>query len=131
MRKTLTILFSGSALTFLFAYGGHWIVYSFVAGTGGSYKDDFITIQLIEIFVILPLMSLCVGATVGWFHERWWLAGVCFIPLSGYLLWQSRGGAFVLMLSLIYVAISLGVAFIVSRVRGKPNRSVAPLKEQV
>ena len=91
MSRTTFRIIGAAAMSFALASGGHWIAYTLFAGRGGNNKDDFITIYLIELFLILPLVSVFIGILIGWFEERnhWWLAAVSLAPLLGYALYDS------------------------------------------
>jgi hypothetical protein len=64
MRREVLVIVSGAVLSLLLAGGGLRLVYWLVSGTYEIYKDDFVEIVIIETMVVLPLMSILVGAFV-------------------------------------------------------------------
>jgi hypothetical protein len=94
------------------AFGGNWLITA-LSRPG----DRYMTIPLLDAFILFPLMSLGVGLLVGGLQERWWLAGICLLPLIGYWLGQAAWDGFVIKSALIYVAICTGSAFVAMRLR--------------
>ena len=121
MRRTVLVISSGAILSFLLASGGHWLIYSLVSGTHEAFKDDYIEISMIQILVVLPLASILCAGFVGilLLKRQGLYGGVCLLPLTVYLLYESRGAGAMVLLCLIYIGVGILTALLVSRQRNR------------
>jgi hypothetical protein len=121
MRRTLIAIVLVTTVSLLFAFVGTWMVKLLFWRNG----DDWITVSVIDAFLLFPLMSLTVGVLAAWMY-RWWLAGLCLVPLLGYWLWGANGDRFAVWMCVIYLAISLASGFATMRIRLMSRQSISP-----
>jgi hypothetical protein len=125
MTRTTLRIVGAAALSFALTLGGHWIARTFVVPRGGSEEDNFVAVSLIELLLVLPLVSIFIGALIGWFEERdrWWLAAVSLAPLLAYGLFDSFAGP-LLFLCLIYLILACASALLTASMKGRWRRGV-------
>jgi hypothetical protein len=107
-----------TAVSYLLLYGGHWLAYAWTKGKNLDVAGEYMTVFLYEIFLVLPVISIAVGAFIGAFEQksRWWLSGIALLPLQIFLLYQLFNGRLILPFC-IYLFLSLLSSWLVSKYR--------------
>jgi len=117
MRRTILIGLA-AALGFGMVFGGHRLAYRLFIDSGPNFKDTAVTVTLVELFVVFPLMSILIGALVGFVEDdkHWWLSGLALAPILAYFCWHEPALG-VVILCLSYEALTMATAFLAARLR--------------
>ena len=118
MLRNLIALIAGVILSWILSIGGARLGWLLIIGNvdRSENKDAIVSWLLWNSFVTGPAVAVIVAALVASIvrRSRWWLGGVVLLPLCLY-------GSFVvrttpeILLSVAYVGLAFGAAFIVSR----------------
>jgi len=123
MLRTLIICFVGVILSLVLVFGGTYVAWLFLVGSGPSTnKAGLERFMVVQAFVLIPAAAMIVAAFVASLVSRsyWWLGGICLLPIFVYP--YVRGEARQeLVLSVIYLFLATGIAFIVSRFKRAPQ----------
>jgi hypothetical protein len=114
-RKTFLLFLVATAASFLLLYGGHWVLVVLTKGRNLDAAGEYMSVFLYEVFLVLPAVSIVVGAFFGSLEQkgRWWMAGIALLPLQAFLLYQSFDRA-LLFLFCVYLILSLFSSWLVS-----------------
>jgi len=79
-------------------------------------KDAIVRVMLWQTFFVVPAVSVVIGGVLASIVHRsvWWLGGVAMLPLFIYGFVRGARG-FEIVLSVAYVGVAFGAAYVVSR----------------
>jgi hypothetical protein len=117
MLRNLIISVIGAILGFVLVFGGSYAAWVFFVGSGPSTnKAGLERFMVMQAFVIIPAAAIITAVFVASLVSRsyWWLGGVSLLPLFvyGYIRGEARAEV---VLSILYLLLATGAAFIVSR----------------